>query len=318
MVKANDGKTTVSIDAANDLVERFENEIAATVSTKKAELQEYIPALVQTVLVHAPTQRVFVLERSTNTIFVYRSFFVGASRQQSAWSKWTFETNYRIVDIAIIGDNLWMLVERGSNNYAMESIPIGDRIPETGMPYPLHLDRENYLTGVYDGTKTTWTLPTGMVDSSINTVVLGSEFGFAAGQWFNATNVSGTSVYIAGNYAAGRAYIGRRVPAKVTLTRPYARDSQGNADLRRSLLMRKIAVAHGPSGDFEIAFDAPPRATTAQPFRPDGDFKATPGTFQAWPCGDVENITVRIESTAPTPLVVTGIQRTCDIGEVPR
>jgi hypothetical protein len=42
MVEANDGKKTVDIDAAEDLVERFENEIARTVTVKKGELEEYI------------------------------------------------------------------------------------------------------------------------------------------------------------------------------------------------------------------------------------------------------------------------------------
>lgn len=297
---------------------RDEQAVASDAFDVTAHVPRLIPQQAQTIVVHAPTHRVFLLERSTSTIFVYRSFFVGSSRQQSAWSRWTFQANTRVVDIAIIGDNLWLLIERPGGEYAFEYIPLGDRVPDSGMPYVVHLDRQKAILGVFDGTKTTWTLPTGYSDTSINTIAQGPTAGVAAGQWFNVNNQAGTSIFVAGNYATGAVYVGRRFPASVTLTRPFVRDGQGNADLRRSLLMRKINVAFEPSGDFDVAYDAPPRATTAQQFRPDGDFKSTRGTFQAWPCGDVENVTVRIESLAPTPLTVTGIQRTCDIGEVAR
>lgn len=296
---------------------RDENSVASDAADVTAHVPTLIPSDVQTLLVHATSQRLFALERSTNTIYVYRTFFVGQSKQQSAWSKWTFEANYRIADMAMIADRLWLLVERGSGNYAVESMAIGDEVPDDGMPYVVRMDRTCELTGVYDGVKTTFTLPTGMVDSSINTIVRGADFDEQAGRWLSAFNLGGTSVYANGDYTDGPCYIGRRFPASVTLTRPFVRDDRGNADLRRTLLCRRMVLNYSPSGWFEVAIDAPPRPTVSQNFRPANSFDTAGGRFSAWPLGDVAGHTVRITSTSPTPLVVTGIQRVCDIGEAP-
>ncbi len=291
-----------------------------TLASNAADVTAHVPALmadtVRTLVAHPQTNRVFALKESSNTIYVYRAFWSGTTKQQSAWAKWTFEADTRVVDIAIIGDNLWMLVER-SNEYAVEKIPLGRRDPDTGMPYAIYLDRQREILGSASAGTTTWTFPTGLVDTSINTFVQGAAFA-GAGQWFNGVNVGGTRLTSAGSFTTGTCYIGRRYPAYVVLTRPYYRDQSGNPDTRRALLMRKMVVVTEPGGDYDVKITAGPRAEQTQSFRPTADYDSSGSSVQFWPLGNVEDSIIKLESTAPTPWIVSGLVRVCDLGEVCR
>lgn len=44
-------------------------------------------------------------------MFVYKAFWQGDEKVQSAWCRWSFDAGYRICDICVLNDELWLLVE---------------------------------------------------------------------------------------------------------------------------------------------------------------------------------------------------------------
>lgn len=81
-----------------------------------AHVPELIPDDIKNIITHPNSQTLFLLPRDRNVIFVYQSFREGPQRQQSAWGKWVFNTNYDIDDIAIIEDTLYMLIHDTAEN----------------------------------------------------------------------------------------------------------------------------------------------------------------------------------------------------------
>lgn len=215
---------------------------------------DYLPATART-LVTAPNYGLtFLLKADDYGLYVYRTSRKGNQTQQAAWGRWTFDPTYRIVDIAVVGKNLWLMVEEAATvsvaaggspvtlTYIGHGLIVGNTIrlidsntapsvdgawtvntvidadhftilvavttagtarlargvyyfekvtlsreitrPADGAipawPYPVHLDRQMYLLGVYNagGNYTAWTLPSSLVGdgSTLNRMVPGPAF----------------------------------------------------------------------------------------------------------------------------------------------
>lgn len=297
--------------------------VASDAANVTAHVPSLLPSSIRSIAAHTNSGKVFVLPTDGSTMYVYTSFFVNQSKQQSAWTKYQFQSAYRICDIAIIGDFLYLLVERSTNAnlYTIERMAITPQPAPTGYQFQVHLDRRMSLTGTYNAItgRTSWSFPSPLNDTSIDTVVIGAGNPEEAGKVVSAFNSVGGAVSIPGRYDFGPCLIGKRFGVDVTLTRPYVRDQAGRADLRKTLLRRKMIVRHETSSGFDVRIAAPARATIRQSMVPAGTLQLpVKGQFQAWPSGDVESVIVGIESSTAGPMVISGIQHVCDIGDVPR
>jgi len=75
--------------------------------------------------------RVMVLPKNCNEIFVYSSFWQGNQKEHSAWDRWVFDSSYRINDIASVRNDLYVLVEAPSGKNIIEMIPVDRQLLET-------------------------------------------------------------------------------------------------------------------------------------------------------------------------------------------
>lgn len=85
-----------------------------------------LPTTFQRIRVHNGTQTVFLLGVDGTKIYVYQQYRIEGqeeARKQSAWTVYTFDSSYRICDIAIIDDEVYMLVESASQ-YFIEKFPV--------------------------------------------------------------------------------------------------------------------------------------------------------------------------------------------------
>lgn len=178
----------------------------------------------------------------------------------------------------------------------------------------VHLDRRFVLTGSYDsGTGvTTWTLPGSVVDTTLDTVVLGPDFGSSAGAIVTVTSAGGTpSTYTAtGSYGAGGSVIGRGYTAKMELTRPYVTDRAGNADVDAYIGIIEVSAALHLTGQARIRWLRTGRSAKTRTF--DQDPVAERATLRAFTGGDASETQVWIESTSPKPFTCTSIEWTVD------
>jgi len=73
-----------------------------------------LPSEIRSIDTNANNSMVLVLPEDdglTARLFVYKAFWNGDEKIQSAWARWNFDPGYRILDVAVLGDEAWMLVE---------------------------------------------------------------------------------------------------------------------------------------------------------------------------------------------------------------
>ena len=299
-------------DTAGQMFEAYYDDVA--LSTEATEVSSHVPDLLPTTVrrmaAHANTRQVVSLSSDGLTLTVYRTHWTGTTKQQSAWTLWQFDGSEVVQGITIIKDDLWLLVQRGSQ-LALEKMTLMRPTTVSGIPFALHADRQFTLTGVFSAGVTTWTLPDSMTDTSLNAIVLGSAFGGSAGTILTPDTAGGTTVTKSGNYSAGAAVVCRKFTSSGTFTRPYFRDQRGAAELDTGLLCKRVTTTHKSSGPYTLTQD---RLTAT-----DINYNFTPvsavdtGTFRAFIAGDVELMSVKFATSDVRPLTLTGLEHQVDV-----
>ena len=264
-----------------------------------------LPDDIKTITTGSNNNIVMLLENDSNDIYVYTSYWNGNEKIQSAWTHFEFDSGYRICDIVFVRNKYYMLIERDSQ-YIIESAVIAEEYPDTGWTFSPRLDSKHTLTGVYSSPNTTWTLP--INDESVDTIVLGPDFGDDAYSSLTPDSVSGSTVTIAGDYSAGECIIGRSYSASVQLSRPYLKDYQGNSIMNASLYMNRIVLHYENTSDFSVrvsitGFDDQTSVFTT------GDNSLDTGEHIAWLTGKIDDTTeIYIENNSYTPSTITSVE----------
>ena len=95
---------------------RFEEGSVASIAEEvSAHSPHLLPLDIKNLQTAGNFGTVFILPRDCNAIYVYQQFKIQDQRQQAAWSKWVFDSSYNIDDIAVIEDELYMMVRDGNN-----------------------------------------------------------------------------------------------------------------------------------------------------------------------------------------------------------
>lgn len=139
-------------------------------------VSSYIPAGVFKLSSNDPGNEWFALTSgAAKRVYVHRFFYRnqgnGAERVQSSWSYWELPGVDAILQLVVVSEALYLLVQRGTQVW-LEAIDVGARRPDPNAPYQLLFDRRvgtgtntpaplRLALGAYNsGTRqTTWTLP---------------------------------------------------------------------------------------------------------------------------------------------------------------
>ncbi len=79
-------------------------------------------------------------EQTRNSLYVYRYYWSGAEKLQSAWSRWDFQTTDTILNCDFIESDLWIVVSRPDGCY-IEVISLEPGRADPGGTFTVHLDR---------------------------------------------------------------------------------------------------------------------------------------------------------------------------------
>lgn len=220
-----------------------------------AHVPNYIPAGVFRLAVSSNEDVLFLLTSgAVRRVYVYKYYWVGDDKAQSCWSYWEFASTDTVLNIDVIQNVLYLLIERSDGVY-LEKIELGVDASEAAVGYPVLIDRRTTLTGVYDsGTdKTTWTLP--YADSGDIQVVLGSAFGNLKGKLLGGTTrPTSSSIAVAGDYSAGTAYVGRKYTFEYEFSEQFVREESDGSErsiIDGRLQLRTFSVRYEQTGYFE-------------------------------------------------------------------
>jgi len=123
---------------------------------------KYIPATIKQ-LVGSSTEDIIVATTSDSQtdLYVYKYFWRGTERVQSAWSKFTFQDD--IVAVFFIESDMYLVTEDGTSTY-LEKMQLESGLVDSGEDYSICLDKRrtvSTLSPAYDGTNNTTDIDAG-------------------------------------------------------------------------------------------------------------------------------------------------------------
>lgn len=250
-----------------------------------------------------------ILDKSTvgsNKLFVYRYYWQGQQKQQSAFSIYQYGDDDLITDVCVQDNYAYMLTLIGGSSgvFVLERQPLGiERTPKDGMPAPVHLDRCSMIAGSYDGSDTSWTLQNAAIEA--NKVVLGPSFGAIAGTEIDVTASGSDVVFDGQDYSNGESYVGQSFRYELQPTRMYRRDRNGDADVLGELQINKVGMHHFDTLQYNLEATLPRRTTRSKLF---SVASVQTGTNEAYFGGDADDLLIMATSETSKPTTITAYE----------
>ena len=206
-----------------------------------------------------------------NSLFVYKFYFdAGSKALQRSWSKYKFESTDVLLDGDCIQNYLYLVVKRADGTY-LEKLNLKTNEVDTGLDFPVLLDRKTSLTGSYSsGTnKTTFTLPYEET-ASMEAVLGGSWSSTQKGRNLPISSTTNTTVVVDGDYSANPVIVGRKYTFKYQFPTFFVREQKatGNASTVNTgrLQLKKMSIIFGDTGFFEVNLTPLARSTSVYKF----------------------------------------------------
>ena len=235
----------------------------------------YIPNQVYKLTVNDTGNSAFIISGRAgyeDRIYVYKWFFrntgQGVERAQSSWSYWQFSGADRVLQVVVIRENLYCLMEYGSEVF-LEVIPVMDRMQEAvGAPFVMLLDRRVSNTtltsasmrmadGVYNAVtkSTTWTLPY----TAKATTQLWSAWDYTPGSKPGGVLLgeitSGNTITARGDWSTAKVWAGERYDMQYRFSRFKVMREIGGGKTAASALrtqVRQAKLRYHETGYFKV------------------------------------------------------------------
>ncbi|MCQ4158759.1 hypothetical protein NON00_02305 [Roseomonas sp. GC11] len=196
---------------------------------------------------------------STRRLFVYKWYWEGSEKLQSAWSEWQFNdasgTSDRLLAVATYDNNLLVILEREGHGVYLERIPLGPfgSFEGAGFSDRLLIDRKVSLTsGTYSSTtdRTTFTLPYPITSSSPIVAILGEtvtdQWRDTIGTSWDTTNgaqyESTTTFSLPGDLTGCEIWFGYKFSARVVLSQINVAQQDGRS--RRAITDGNLSLRY--------------------------------------------------------------------------
>lgn len=315
-----------SLEDRAALFEYFYDDIAvaSAVTNVGNHVPDLVPTTAKTIAAHQNTGTVYVLPEVGNEVLVYRAEFDGSSKRLSAWGRIVMDGTIQIIDIAVLGDRLFLFTTAAGYEYVLEAMPIGRETNNGTIPYAVHYDRRVSLTGTYDSgnSRTEFVLPIEAAGSTINAYV--EEDGTYAtnpgdGSWKYGTAdglSSDMKIAVPGDLSGQTIVLGRFYTASLQLSRPYPTNERGARQIGSRITIIQMAVTHIDTGAYSVTSSSTNRTDRVSTFSA-GDIEVDAhGHSRHILSADPDRTTITLSDTSPRPLVWAGIQFEADGAEM--
>ena len=195
-----------------------------------------------------------------NRIYVYRFMWQGEEKVQSSWSYWEMDAGDEIISIGESAETLYLLIQRADGVY-LETLNVQSGEVAGTLDFQLYLDRRTTITGVWNGSLTTFTLPypvpAGTARDNFR-IVKGADFTGEVGALIapaNYTWASDTSITVTTNETDGEVWIGVVYESRLTFSEQFIRDRNGVAVLTGRLMLRTMTLYYTDTAFFNTEVD---------------------------------------------------------------
>jgi len=184
-----------------------------------------------------------VTATNAKTMYIYKYFFDGGEKVQTAWSKWEFD-GVKILGGMSVESNIYLFTAEGTNTKLFK-IDLRN-LKDATLGHAIYLDKMASVTGSYSSTTNLTTV----------TSPYGAKTGLKAvdktdGADYALTFVSGSNYTLVGNHT--NLWIGVPFESKYTLSPQYVRENTGRGLLAVTTgryQIRNIALTYENSGFF--------------------------------------------------------------------
>jgi len=240
---------------------------SGTLQTDAADVTAHVPRFVPNQIVSMATSDVedalFVISDQTgyeNRIYVYKVYWSGDEKVQSAWSYWEVGTDDVLLSVDVIEDEVFALIQRSDATY-LEKADLDVNAETLSLGFDILLDRKyevqpgdmSYSAGLDE---TTITLPYDITEEADMKVVLTSGSG-NVGRLVDPTTyvVPGAppeDIIVDGDLTGTAPVVGVNYDASYQLSEQFVYNRNQMADTTGRLNLRTLTVNFKDSGYFEI------------------------------------------------------------------
>ena len=242
------------------------NQLNLDAADVTAHVPRYVPDEIIGMSASDVEDAVFLISQKTgyeNRIYVYKVFWSGDEKAQSAWSYWELDADDLILSIDVIEDEVFALIKRGDATYLekadldvnAETLSLGfdillDRRYEVqpgDMSYSVGLD-ETTITVPYDLSEcveANWKIVLTAGSGDVGRLVDQSTYTFEV--------VAGNDeVTVPGDITASAPVVGLNYDSEYELSEQFVYDGNQNADTTGKLNIRTLTVNYKNAGFFEV------------------------------------------------------------------
>ena len=226
-----------------------------------AHVPKYIPKNVVKMSASSNEDILVCLSSESRTkLYVYKWYSDGKQKLQSSWSTWELASGSSILDIQIIENTLYMVVNRSDGVY-LESIDL-QYLDDSGLGFNVRADRKFTQTGSYDSATdtTTWTLPYQYTGDVI--AVKSGSWPTRKGVDITTTRPTNTTVAATGDYSAHPVILGIPYTMTYEFSEQHVRAKDGKQSVHSGRLqLRTMRLNYEDTGFFKITVTPEARQT---------------------------------------------------------
>ena len=226
-----------------------------------AHVPKYIPKNVVKMSASSNEDILVCLSSESRTkLYVYKWYSDGKQKLQSSWSTWELASGSSILDIQIIENTLYMVVNRSDGVY-LESIDL-QYLDDSGLGFNVRADRKFTQTGSYDSATdtTTWTLPYQYTWTVI--AVKSGSWPTRKGVDITTTRPTNTTVAATGDYSAHPVILGIPYTMTYEFSEQHVREKDGKQSVQSGRLqLRTMRLNYEDTGFFRITVTPEARQT---------------------------------------------------------
>jgi hypothetical protein len=232
-----------------------------------AHVPTYVPAGLYQMAASSSEDVIFALCRNEpSAAYVYKFFWSGNSKAQSAWFKLTFASDTQIIGAEFINNKCYFIVNRGDGTY-LEVMDLQPDLSADGIGFDVLLDHRIEIAGTYDSASntTSFTLPY-VAQATGHSLVLGPAFVGKVGKVYPYTVTGAYTIAVAGNIPGGGVFFGQNYTMRYRFSEQYAKDQNQVAITNGKLKLRRFFLDYTDSGYFYVEVQPKARDTYTYKF----------------------------------------------------
>jgi len=244
-----------------------------TLTNDAADVTAHCPRYLPSTIRYTATSSTFNLfmgcSGDDTDIYVYKYYWAGDQKAQSAWFKWSLPYTVKALTI---NDNYVYILGCTGVQYVIEKIYLDT--PDTGvLSFKIRLDQQTSFAtvNIYESGSSVWQMPYEILQADIakfHVVNAATGAEITGLQWVNATQVT-----VTGNYTGVPVFIGREYPQEFTFSTFGVQAPKSTIySPQATIKIRTLIVTATTDSVFSLVVTPRGRAVKTQPYISSGRF----------------------------------------------